>query len=301
MRLRLLSLILLLTFFTYFLAVHRSQKQVEYFLAFEEENRKLRTTDALEKEPALQKREKVRKDLYFNEDHLIIESERSELKIEQKKGKAKLFEELEDVTCDLNGEFFLKSKRGSYRYPSHEITFEQDCVLLHEKGSLQASKIYFSPKDNSLICENPNGLFFEHALNFQAKQLVWNPKKENIQCTGYVMIHDPEQFTIFSDRGTIFLNKLHPTKVVLNQNVRINLSEHQKKQTFALADQLIYDTQEKKVNILGKKKVLFWQEGLSMSAQELVLTKEKAVFAKGDVHFSLSLDDEKKLEEIFQK
>ena len=102
--------------------------------------------------------------------------------------------------------------------------------------------------------------------------------------------------TLIADTG-----KFQPEKLTLEGNVRLVAAKLEGKESFALAEKVVYDPIEKTLLFSSTKKVLFWQEGLSLSAQEVLIKKDQTVEGKGDVHFCFDLEEKNSIEQLFKQ
>lgn len=91
-----------------------------------------------------------------------------------------------------------------------------------------------------------------------------------------------------------------PTETLhLKGNVLLHSTRIKEKESFASADSLLYRTREKTLTLssIPPKKVLFWQDGLSLSASEVQIkqdpeTEEETIEGFGDVHFTFDLEEQ---------
>jgi hypothetical protein len=113
---------------------------------------------------------------------------------------------------------------------------------------------------------------------------------KNVRCTL------ENNCTLIADTG-----KFQPEKLTLEGNVRLVAAKLEGKESFALAEKVVYDPIEKTLLFSSTKKVLFWQEGLSLSAQEVLIKKDQTVEGKGDVHFCFDLEEKNSIEQLFKQ
>lgn len=70
----------------------------------------------------------------------------------------------------------------------------------------------------------------------------------------------------------------------------------------AIADTITYNPMDKTVLLSTEapKKVLFWQEGLRMSAPEVLLHQDR-IQGLGNVHFTFTLEEQNAIDNLFGK
>ena len=235
----------------------------------------LRTTRALEVEPACQKRKQVSKTMWLdNETRTFnIESEDSELTIGQKKDKIEAVEILHNICCEIPNELNLTADFGIYTYPLSD----------------------------TLIYENPKGHILLHDIHFSAKQMIWEKKNDLLYLIDDVKITQEDDLNVIAKRGKIYLNKMQPTNMILEHDVQLLSSHIQGKKSHAMSEKLTYSPQNKTFLFSGAKRVLFWQDGLTLSANEVLIHKDQTVEGHGDVHFTFDLEEQNKIHQFFNK
>ncbi|MBI3508520.1 MAG: hypothetical protein HY069_02635 [Chlamydiia bacterium] len=122
--------------------------------------------------------------------------------------------------------------------------------------------------------------------------------KERLVLEGNVEIDHPTG-KLFADRAICTLQRHRPQRYQFLGNVRLF-----SKDRFALADELIYETEEEMFTLQSEipNRVLYCQEGLDLSAPLVKIDrKEGTVRGLGDVHFSFSLEEKNRLDEVFKK
>lgn len=260
-----LILILLSSFALYYWVIRLTPKEIASYETLIQESAQQRSRHALEETPAQQTRQGVQKDIWTQDEtrHYQIQSEQSALSFTLKT----VVEELKNIRCTLPDGFILTADEALYSYPPHQFSAEKNCLLTQNNNVITAEKIEFDFAKEKVTCENPKGRLDE-GLNFTANTLLWD-KKEN--------------------------------KLYLRDQVQLISSRIQEKESFALADTLIYDLCDKTVLLTAKRKVLFWQSGLSLSAAEVLIRKDQTVEGKGDVHFSFDLDEQNTIDQFFKR
>lgn len=103
---------------------------------FSAESKDLRSRRALERQPAIQFREKVQKDIWFASGderlHFLLKGEKSELTLTQKKGKVEAMEKVRQIDCWIQDEIDRKATmqqvrrvaaaEGTYSFPEHRFS-----------------------------------------------------------------------------------------------------------------------------------------------------------------------------------
>ncbi len=257
-------LILLSSFFLYWFSIRMKPEDIASYDKLIQESTELRTRNTLEENPAHQTRQGVQKDIWTQDEtrHYRIDSEHSDLYLSPKAA----VEELKNVHCSVPNDFTLTADEALYTYPTHQFVAEKNCLLIQNNNTITGARIQFDLAKEIVTCDNPKGHLNE-GLNFTAHQLTWN-KKEN--------------------------------KLYLKGQVHLISSRIQDKESFALADTLIYDLLDKTILLTAHRKVLFWQEGLSMSAAEVLIRKDQTLEGHGDVHFSFDLDEQNTIDQFFK-
>jgi len=263
-----------------------------------QESTELRTKHALAEKPALQKRQNVQKDIWSQNEtrHFRIQSEQSELTI----AKTDAVEELKNIHCHFKDDFILSADEGIYSFPSHQFTAQKNCHLLQNANQIDGTLIHLDLNQEIVTYENPKGFIASGPLRFTAKKLVWHKKQGKLILTDDVTIEQPGQFTLKSNLGTLTLNEYEPTLLVLEGEVKLLSTVIQDKISNALADTLTYRPKEKSLLFSSAKKVLFWQDGLSLSASEVLIREDKTVEGHGDVHFSFNFEEQNYIDELFK-
>jgi lipopolysaccharide export system protein LptA len=301
MLLRFLTLIFFVSCVIYHYHIPLRPEDIIAYERLVQESTELRTKRALEEKPAQQQRQGVRKDIWSHDEitHLQIESEHSELILTQKKDKTEIIEELQKIRCAVENDFTLTADEGIYAYPSHQFIAQKNCHLTQNENHIDGTRIHLDLASEIVTYENPKGTC--GTLNFTAKQLIWKKKEGKLYLTDHVTIDQPDQFTLLADEGVLTLNQLHPAELILKGNVRLLSSRIQDKNSYAIADTLIYDPILKTLLFTADKKVLFWQEGLSLSANQIFIRSDQTVEGRGDVHFTFDLEEQNFIDKLFKQ
>lgn len=268
-----------------------------------QESIQLRTRKALEEEPAHQKRSGVLKDIWTQNEasHFQIQSEDSDLTISQKRGKFEAIERLKTMSAQTENEFTLEADEGIYTYPSHQLIAKDNCHLRQNESVIDGSLIHLDMVKEVVAYENPKGYLKKGPYFFTAKKLLWDKKNNKLHLIDQVEISQPNSFNLLANLGTVDLNNLEPTLITLEGNVRLISSKIQGKESYAVADRLTYCPIEKTLTFSADRRVLFWQDGLSLSASEILILEDQAVEGRGDVHFTFNLEEQNYIDELFRQ
>ena len=299
---RFLALIGLSAFALYWFHLRTCPEDLISYETLALESAQLRTRRAFEETPAHQKRRGVQKDIWSQDraTHFQIRSDHSTLTLWQKKEKVEAVELLGKTHCSTNSGHILTADEGIYAFPSHQFILQKNCHLFQNGNEIAGSRIHFDLTHEVAIYEDPRGrLTPEDPLYFTSKQLIWHKKEGTLTLTRPVTLDRPDQFTLTANRGTLTLDKLEPNLLVLDGNVRLLSSRIQDKESHALADTLTYDPHEKTILLSSAKKVLFWHEGLSLSADEVLIRPDQTVEGRGDVHGSFDLEEQHSIDSFF--
>lgn len=130
-----ISLIGVVVFLAYWFHVRITPDIAPVYRKLVQESAELRSRHALERHPALQKREGVQKDIWAVNGserlHFRLKSRHSELALTQKKDKVEAIEFLQDIDCWVQDEVdraaslqqirTLTAEEGIYYFPSHKF------------------------------------------------------------------------------------------------------------------------------------------------------------------------------------
>lgn len=300
---RFLGLAALLSFSIYWFHIRKSPEDALAYENLVQESIDLRTRRALEEKPAHQKRQHVQKDIWTQNEtrHFQIQSEHSDLTIAQKKEKLEAIEELKNINCSIQNEFTLTADEGIYTYPTHQFIAQKNCHLVQSQNQIDGTRIHLDLVQEIVTYENPKGRLASGPLHFTAKQLIWDKKANILHLIDDVHIDQPGKFNLVANLGTVDLKELQPTLVTLEGNVRLISSRIQDKESYAVADTLTYNPADKTLLFSAANKVLFWQEGLSLSASEILIRQDQTVEGHGDVHFAFDLEEQNYIDELFKQ
>lgn len=153
-----------------------------------------------------------------------------------------------------------------------------------------------------LLLALPLGLY-----DLAADQTDYDGKTLRFQ--GHVQIAQP-LFRLEADRGIVDLDAdCRPRQIALYGSVRMISSHIEGKESFAAADSFVYNLPEQTATLFCEtpsKKVLFWQEGLHLSAAEIKISPSPegglgAIEGLGDVRFSFNLEEQDFIQNLIGK
>ncbi|HSX25954.1 MAG TPA: hypothetical protein VLE89_02995 [Chlamydiales bacterium] len=170
----------------------------------------------------------------------------------------------------------LIARGGSASYKLGTLTLfpslpTTTCHLLRGADQIDAHEIRFDLPHETLICDHPKGKLQQEALQFSANQLIWHREG----------------------------------KFLLEGNVELISTRLQDKESFVLADSVTYQPSDETLifGSIAPKKVLFWQEGLNLSATEVKvrrdpLNEKEIIEGIGDVHFAFDVEEKNSIEKF---
>ncbi len=175
-----LSLIALLAVAVYFYSVRIGPKDADHYRKLCKKKHTLRSRQALEREPAVQFRENVLKDIWVSKEgerlHFLLSSNRSELILTQKKDKVEAIEKLKGIHAWIQDEVgendsiqparWISADEGIYFFPSHRIAV-QSVQLDIPKGRLFAGKASAENFDLRSSLKKPVHLILEEPVKIE--------------------------------------------------------------------------------------------------------------------------------------
>lgn len=268
---RFLALVLLSLFSVYWLHIRLTPEDISAYEKLLLDTSRIRERRVLKDKIARQERFQTKKDLWIENEtkKITIESKSSSLALSQEKNHVAIVETFSHLAAQLPEGYTLFADKGTYRFPAHQFTAEENCLLTQGESRISADKMHFDLAKQTISCSLPEGELAE-GLKFSGKTLTWD-KKEN--------------------------------KLYLDQEVRL-ISKDRGKQSFAIADRLVYNLSDETILLSSQEKVLFWQEGLRLSASEVLIHRnkeEETVKGKGDVHFCFTMEEQSLIDEIFKQ
>jgi hypothetical protein len=186
----------------------------------------------------------------------------------------------------------LSSKRAILQDPFHEAGEKKPLILEDEVRLISHhTKLPFALQSDRAECDLPS-----HSL------FVLQESNEAI-FTGHVQVDIPGTLSATGERAIYRLGTFS-----LEENVELVSHKIQDKESLALADRVVFSPMNRALILSANapKRVLFWQEGFSLSAPEIHIrrdlrTGQDAVEGKGDVHCTLDLAEKNLIEELVSK
>lgn len=203
-------------------------------------------------------------------------------------------------------------KTGSlYLYPAIP---SPTCQLIREDNRIDAREIKFDLLKEELRCAEAKGSISpknsqENPLYFSSQILTWQQRMEILTLEKHVLIEQQNRFSIAGDYGQLTIQEpSKPQYFTLSGNIRFYSPSIQGKETFSLSDKIEYDIQAEKIvfSALPPRRVLFWQEGFSLSAPKIEIwrdpeTQKETIEGKGDVHFTFDPKEQNIIEELIEQ
>jgi lipopolysaccharide export system protein LptA len=207
------------------------------------------------------------------------------------------------------GGLAIYKKASLSLYPE---TSKSHCSLTQNDHILYAEKMHFDLAQENLHCEKIQTLFpLEEGafLDITSDTLLWEKQKEKIALKTQVRMEQKTSFLILSDAADLFLKEENQLEMIeITENVRMFSNQIQNKESFAVADKIQFFPEDQRMTLTATspKRVLFWQEGVSLSAPEIHIqkdpaTKEPFVQGKGDVHFTFTLEEKNIIDQFISK
>lgn len=107
---------------------------------------------------------------------------------------------------------------------------------------------------------------------------------------------------LFADEGIYkYPSKQDIAQIILKGNVHLISSHIGEKKSYAIADQLSYDPIKKIFLFSAKDRVLFWQDGLTLSASEILVGPDQTIEGRGNVNFTFNLEEQNRIETFFKQ
>jgi hypothetical protein len=148
------------------------------------------------------------------------------------------------------------------------------------------------------------------AAHYQVKsaesELIVKQKKDKVEAIEYLKnidgkIEEPEQLRTFTAQSGIYQI---PTQEFIADNCHLVFFKMPDRlyNGAAIADTVTYNPVDKTIllSTIAPKKVLFWQEGLRMSAPE-VLIRQDQIQGLGNVHFTFTFEEQNAIDKVFEK
>ncbi len=191
-------------------------------------------------------------------------------------------------------------------YPETANTY---CRLEELDHKIDAHEIHFDLAKETIFCLHSKGtLNLEKPLLFSCEELLWEKGQEMISLKQNVKINQENKFTIDADLAKMTLENHTPRLLEIANDVRFFSPSIQNKDTFALADTIFMNLENQTLILTSKapRRVLFWQDGVNLSAPEIQIhkdpvTNEEVIQGKGDVHFTFSTEEKNIIDQFISK
>lgn len=181
------------------------------------------------------------------------------------------------------------------------------CQLLRGEDRIDAHEIRFDLPNETLLCEAPRGVLHQGPLYFSSDKLIWHKKENTLELLQNVRLQQNNLLCIEGDHGSVTCREeFEPDTLTLQGNIRLISTRIQDKESFASADTITYHPADKTLvlSAASPKRVLFWQEGLYLSAPEIkihLLAKNESIEGIGDIHFTFDPQEKDFFETLFSK
>lgn len=329
------------TFLIYSLFISIRPEGEAYYRKLSQESTRQHSHQTLEKQPARQLRTGVQKDIWTLDEterlHIRLRSTHSELVLKQKGQKFEAVEKLQNLECWVQEKIdpllqsqrirHLSAEEGAYHFPSQRFhTQNVHLSFFRLPGTTLPLTIETPPFlhgiaqemrgdliRGDLQCKNPSGYFIPEEetdpLCFSSQTLFWEKTADRISLAGDVSLEQPDKFIVQSDKALLSMQEeVAPSLCYFTGHVQFFAPHLEEKPSFALADTLTFYpfSQTLILASTSPKRVLFWQEGFSLSAPEVHLhknpiTHQESVEGKGDVHFSFDSEEKNLIQELLSK
>lgn len=229
---------------------------------------------------------------YFNGEHILFQGHFS---LENEWGK------VESDKATLIDPPVKGSSRG-------ELILEEKVKIHLREGTVDAvqARLFFEKEE--LVCDQPIGVLSNNPIRFRAEEMVWRRAENEIALHRNVQIEHSDEMRAEAEAATLtYREEFDFDELILNGQVHLFSNKIEGKESFALADALVYKP-EKNLFILtaiSPKKVLFWQNDVRLAATEVHIQRDphtgnETVEGVGDVHFSFDVDEQNAMHEFFR-
>lgn len=218
-----------------------------------------------------------------------------------------------NITFSENVKIFLPSdltaKGDKALYTDKTLTLlpegQKSCTLSRLQDEIEAAKAIFSFETETLFLESPNGKFQsnDEVLSFSSDSLLWNQKESQAKLIGNVKGKREDGSIITSKEALLSIENDQIEKVTFEGDVEIFSPFIQKKDCYCIANTVLLFPKEKTLHLKAdpSKRVLLWQDDLSLSAPEARITQDGKIESQGDVHFTLTIDEQNSINQLLSK
>lgn len=239
---------------------------------------------------------------------LSIQSERAFMQADEGKREDQTIEFVDTVEIFLgentsaSGDYAIYKMGALTLFPKKPNLF---CHLQREQSQVDANEIHFDLNNETIECHQSRGSLFleeQSPIFFSGGSLLWQKKKNSIELIDNVQIEQSGSFSAQANRAHISLLQKRAQEIQLQGNVQLFSPNLQQKETFALADSVEMDLVSEKIILksTGSSRVLFWQDGMRLSAPEVHVSKE-CIQGKGDLRFTFNSEEQNMIEQFISK
>lgn len=183
------------------------------------------------------------------------------------------------------------------------LSISSEMAIVTEDSSNQ-EKIQFL--QNVLITLGSKIQASSDSAIFEGKEIILSPSEETKVCK--LLIPEQSNLEITSKLAKVLLENKKPQKIFLENDVHLYSPNIQNKPSYAIADILSFDIIDQKIHLksLNPKRVLFWQDGVKLSAPEIIIskdteTKSEKIEGIGDLRLSFDMSEKKQIQEFLQR
>lgn len=298
--------------------------------------KELRSTDILERHPSEQARKLVEKDLWTQKGeerlHFHVASQSSNLLLSQKAKETNLRELMDHVVYTSEAPAMLLSAAyGFYEYPSLQMA-AKEVACQHQLGRLSAGSAILEGMEGHLLTLHDHVTFIPSieaaniSISSEEAKCYWDTSiieftrhvhmdhaQEKLVASGDHAVYSQGILTLYPETVDEKCSVTRETDLLNAREIRFDLEGEKmfcldttgqlEKESFVIADLVVYDfrTQDLTLTANAPRHVLFWRDGCSLSASEILITKEHKVKAKGDVHGTFTVEEKNLIEQLISK
>ena len=122
-----------------------------------------------------------------------------------------------------------------------ELILEENVKIHLREGKVDAkhARLYFEKE--VLICDEPNGILSKNPIRFRADEMVWRRAENELVLNKNVHIEHLDEMRAEADTATLtYPEEFDFDELVLSGQVRLFSNKIEGKESFALADTLVY-------------------------------------------------------------
>jgi len=275
--------------------------------------------------------------------HFHMSSDHSTLSVKQHKDDMQISEKLENIQCwDETPDTWLHAVTGSYEIPSLQMHAEQiDCM--HNLGALKAGSAIVESLEGQILYLHDHVVFAPSSLdspveisscdavcNWESSRIEFlrdveiqlQEVEEKVVAKGDSAMYEAGILTLYPKEGDERchvwreMDRMDAKEIVfdlIKQEMHCTdtigqMQSIQNKESFIVADKVVYlcSSQVLILTAAPSSKVLFWQDGCSLSAPEIEIRKdpvtgEKVVHGKGDVRFTFTIEEQNMIDRLISQ